>query len=238
MNKDDIVRNVRAALEYEPRVNLHRHPITIGYADGAVVLEGEVESVAAKKIALELAGAVEGPRGVLDRLRVAAERKGDGEMRDTLCAFLLQQREFSECGVHARANGGARTLRALEHPSGEIDITITDGVVTLDGYVPSLTHKRLAGVLAWWTPGCRDVVNSLDVVPSEQDNAAEVLEALRLVLEIDPLVQAEQITARCRSYKVTLSGYVRTENERAQAERDAWALFGVDEVVNRIEVRG
>lgn len=238
MNKDGIVRKVRAALEHEPRVNLHAHPIRIGYADGAVVLEGEVESIAAKKIALELAAAVEGPRGVLDRLRVAAERKGDGEMRDSLCAFLLQQPEFSECGMHARADGGARTLRALEHASGEIDISVADGVITLEGHVPSLTHKRLAGVIAWWTPGCRDVVNSLDVVPAEQDNDAEVVEALRLVLEIDPLIQPEQITAKCRQYEVTLGGYVRNENEREQAERDAWAVFGVDNVVNRIEVRG
>ena len=70
MDKNNIVRKVHAALEYEPRVNLHRHPIGIGYADGAVVLAGEVESIAAKKLALELAGAVEGPRGVVDRHKV------------------------------------------------------------------------------------------------------------------------------------------------------------------------
>jgi len=92
-------------------------------------------------------------------------------------------------------------------------------------------------VLAWWTPGCRDVVNSLDVVPPEEDNDDEVVDALRLVLEMDPLVQAEQITASCRNYVVTLEGYVRTGEERRQAERDAWALFAVDNVVNRIEVR-
>jgi len=36
---------------------------------------------------------------------------------------------------------------------------------------------------------------------------------------------------------VTLGGYVRTAEERAQAERDAWALFAVDNVVNKIQVR-
>jgi hypothetical protein len=60
----------------------------------------------------------------------------------------------------------------------------------------------------------------------------EVLDALRLVLEIDPLVQAEQITAACRNYRVELKGYVRTEEERRQTELDAWALFAVDNVVN------
>ncbi|HET9350562.1 MAG TPA: hypothetical protein VFO02_04445, partial [Burkholderiales bacterium] len=40
---------VHAALEREPRVNLHRHPIRIASADGTVTLEGEVADVAAKK---------------------------------------------------------------------------------------------------------------------------------------------------------------------------------------------
>ncbi|HEX5022545.1 MAG TPA: hypothetical protein VFX54_17890 [Candidatus Binatia bacterium] len=29
------------------------------------------------------------------------------------------------------------------------------------------THKRLAGVLAWWVPGTRDVVDGLEEVPAE-----------------------------------------------------------------------
>ena len=46
------------------------------------------------------------------------------------------------------------------------------------GAAISLSHKRLAGVLAWWTPGCRDVVNSLDIVPPERDSDEEVQDAL------------------------------------------------------------
>jgi osmotically-inducible protein OsmY len=104
--------------------------------------------------------------------------------------------------------------------------------------VISHSHKRLAGVLAWWTPGCRDVVNSLYVEPAEEDNDEEVADALRLVLEMDPLVQAGQVRVSCRNFVVTLEGYVRTEEERRQAESDAWCLFAVDKVINRIEVQG
>ncbi|TAK41472.1 MAG: BON domain-containing protein, partial [Betaproteobacteria bacterium] len=35
---------------------------------------------------------------------------------------------------------------------------------------------------------------------------------------------------------VTLEGFVPTENERRRAEFDAWTLFGVDRVVNRLEL--
>lgn len=80
-------------------------------------------------------------------------------------------------------------------------------------------------------------INSLDVQPVEEDNDEEVVDALRLVLEMDPLVQAAQIRVACRDYVVTLRGYVRTEEEKRQAELDAWYLFAVDRVLNKIEVR-
>jgi osmotically-inducible protein OsmY len=234
-----IVRRVQGLLEHEPRVNLHRYPIKIDLADGAVVLEGDVESIAAKKLALELAASVGEIRGVVDRLRVApSERRGDGAIRDSLCGFLLRDPELRNCTIRVRAKGRVETLRDVRgERAGEIEVAIEDGVITLEGAVISLSHKRIAGVLAWWTPGCRDVVNSLDVVPPEEDNDDEVVDALRLVLETDPLVQADQITASCRNYVVTLEGYVRNEEERRRAELDAWALFAVDDVVNRIEVR-
>lgn len=237
--KNGITRQVQRALEIEPRINLHRTPVAIRTLDGAVVLEGEVDSVAAKKLALEIAAAVEGVRGVIDRLRVVpSERRGDGAVRDTLCSFLLSEPELRNCAVSARVKGRARTLReAPRDGSGAIEVAVADGVITLEGTVISLSHKRVAGVLAWWTPGCRDVINALDVQPDEEDNDAEVVDALQLVLEMDPLVHAAQIRPSCRNFVVTLEGCVQTEEERRQAERDAWCLFAVDRVVNRIEVR-
>jgi osmotically-inducible protein OsmY len=236
-DKHEIIKEVHRALEFETRINLHRHPIGIGFADGAVVLEGETVDVAAKKLALELAAAVNGVRGVIDRLRVApAGHRGDGAIRDVLCSFLLNESELRTCSLRLRGNG-AKVLRvASADGAGEIEVAVGDGVVTLEGNVISLSHKRIAGVLAWWTPGCRDVVNSLDVQPPEEDNDAEVVDALRLVLEIDPLVDAGQIRASCDDYVVTLDGCVRSAEERRQAERDAWCLFAVDNVVNRIEI--
>jgi osmotically-inducible protein OsmY len=204
-----------------------------------VVLEGEVADIAAKKLALERTAAVTGVRGVIDRLRVkSAERRGDGAIRDSICAFILRQSEFGRCAVRALAKGRMESLREVpEGGSGEIEVAVADGVITLEGKVVSTSHKRVAGVLAWWTPGCRDVVNSLIVEPPQQDTDEEVVDALRLVLEIDPFVKAEQIRATCRNDIVTLEGYVRTGEERRRAEFDAWCLFAVDGVINRLEVR-
>jgi osmotically-inducible protein OsmY len=239
-SREAVIKLVQKALEHEPRINIHHYPIKVGFTDSAVILEGEVGHPAAKKLALESAGAVEGVRGVIDRLRVVpAERKGDGAIRDSLCNLIMQQSEFRNCTLRARVKGNIEILREVSTDwGGEIEVGVEDGVIVLEGHVLSLSHKRAAGVLAWWTPGSRDVLNSLEVRPPEEDNDSEVVDALQLVLEMDPLVQADHIHASCRDYVVTLEGSARTQEERRQAEFDAWCLFAVDGVVNRIEVRG
>jgi osmotically-inducible protein OsmY len=121
-------------------------------------------------------------------------------------------------------------------PVGEIEISVSDGVVVLEGHVISQSHRRFAGVIAWWTPGRRDVVNSLEVRPDYEDSDEEVTEVLELVLQADPALDASQIRMRCRDRTVVLEGSVATEGQKRRAELDAWALFGVDRVLNRLEV--
>jgi osmotically-inducible protein OsmY len=118
---------------------------------------------------------------------------------------------------------------------GEIRYLVEDGIVTLSGEVSGLRLKRLAGVLAWWVPGSRDVVNGIAVVPPEEDTDDEMTDAVRIALEKDPFVEAAQVRVGTRDGVVTLTGLVRSENERHMAEFDAWCVFGVDRVENEIE---
>lgn len=240
-NGNPILKSVRAALEREPRINLHRWPVQIDMtADNALLLEGDMENIAAKKLALELAGSMPDVRGVVDRLHVApAERKSDGEILDVLKDLLLNAREFKNCTLRTMKKGEAITMQegSGEDASGDMLVAVTEGVVTLDGWVISLSHKRLAGVLAWWVPGCRDVVDGLEVLPPEQDNDDEVSDALSLVLEMDPMIpHPDQIRIHTRNYVVTLEGLVGTQTEKVRAEQDAWCLFAVDKVINHLAV--
>jgi osmotically-inducible protein OsmY len=234
-----VLKQIFQRLEREPRVNLHRYPVRVAVLDGAVLLEGEVGDIAAKKLALETAAAVDGVRGVIDRLRVApAQHRGDGAIRDSVVALLLHQQELSNCTLRAHVGGRVETLHdAAQEASGEIEVAVGEGVITLEGQVISLSHKRLAGVLAWWTPGRRDVLNSIAVVPEQEDSDDEVVDALRLVYDIDPQVPQDRIRPRCRNYVVTLEGSVSSDGQKRQAELDAWYLFAVDRVENRLEVR-
>jgi osmotically-inducible protein OsmY len=235
--REAMTRRIHAALEREPRINLHRFPIAISNADGVVVLEGELADVAAKKLALDLAASVGGVSGIVDRLRVApGERRGDGAVRDSLARLLLQYPEFRTCTLRSHTNERDEVLRSAAGGIGDIEISVADGVITLEGHVISQSHRRFAGVLAWWTPGRRDVVNSLEVRPDYEDRDDEITEVMRVVLEADPQVNADQIRPNCAGGVVLLEGNVPTAEQKRRAELDAWALYGVTRVVNRLQV--
>jgi osmotically-inducible protein OsmY len=137
-----------------------------------------------------------------------------------------------------RNKGKVETIREAAAPnSGAIELSVNDGVVLLDDHVPSLAKKRLAGVLAWWVPGSRDVVNGMAVEPPEEDNDEELLDTVRLVLTRDPFVDADQIRISANDYVVTLEGLVINDVKRRAAENDAWFVFGVDKVVNKLKAQ-
>jgi len=236
-----VERAVKAAFEHGHDINLHRHPIRFDFdvTLGALTLEGEVENIIAKKRAFEIASRIDGVDGVIDRLTVVpGERRGDGAVRDSLLQELLQEPALLPCTLRVQQKGRMETVREPpEAPGCAVDVSVQDGVIRLNGRIPSLSHKRLAGALAWWTPGCRDVINGLVVTPSQTDNDDEIADALRLVLEKDPLVHADQIGIRIRDKVVTLTGLVGNKEEKKMAELDAWYVFGVNQVINEIAVR-
>lgn len=123
-NGNPILKTVRAALEREPRINLHRWPVHLDLTDDSVlVMEGDVESLAAKKRALELAAATADVRGVIDRLHVApAEHKGDGEILDALETALLDARNLRNCSLRAMKKGETIIVQEIldDDASGDI----------------------------------------------------------------------------------------------------------------------
>jgi osmotically-inducible protein OsmY len=238
MNQDTIIKQVRATLEKDPRINLHRYPIAITAENGDLILSGEVESIAAKKLALVAAAETPGVQRIVDRLKVTpAEKMGDPEIRDHVCKLMLQEPALEHCIIRGFVGDDVPTFRrAIAEPAESIVVAVSDGVVTLNGQVPSLTHKRLAGVLAWWVPGTRDVVNGLEEVPSEEDNDDELTDAVRLALEKDPFVDASNILVTTRDWIVRLDGLLPNATAKQMAERDAWYVLGVKDVIDRIQV--
>lgn len=212
----DLLDRVRGAITRATHIDLKKTPIHVAYEGDTIVIEGDVERAAYKKKALKAAMEVVGPAGLIDRLRVIpAKVMGDKEIRKHIFDGLEEEPTID---------------------AGTIDVGVEKGVVDLEGKVHSLIQKRLVGLIAWWVPGTRDVINSLEVDPPEDDSDSEVTEAVKLALEKDRIVDHTSISVTTKNWIVTLSGSVKDEIEREAVEDDAWYIWGVDDVINNIEV--
>lgn len=234
-----VLKAVRAAFEREPRINLHKYPVRMEFSDGVLTLEGQAEHVAAKKLSLERAITVPGVTGIVDRLHVTpSTQMGDGAILDAVRDALLHEPGLQNCTIQVKRKGRWEIVReATVTPHGVIQLSVTDGVVLLDDHVTSLIQKRLAGVLAWWVPGSRDVINGMEVVPLQEDSDEEIAKAVRLLLEKDPFVNAERIRVTVKKSVVTLEGDAPSEPQKEMAEFDAWYVFAVDKVDNHLDIR-
>ena len=206
--------------------------------DGLLLIEGDVDRVAQKKIALEIAAAHPDVPGIVDRLRVRpAETMSDSGIRSHLRKIFASDVTLQGLSVDEVLGGWTDTILNISEPTGNISYEVADGVVTLNGRVSDLAVKRYVGVLAWWVPGTRDVINGIVAASDEADGPDRIADAVRVVLEKDPFVDASQIKVGVRGRVVRLTGFLRAEAERQMAENDAWYVFGVDDVINEITVQ-
>jgi osmotically-inducible protein OsmY len=239
LQPQEMVNAVRAALERRPEVHLHQRPVELSVREGVLVMKGQVGDIIAKRVAHLTAIEVLGVDRVLDELRVApGEQRTDAEIAEFLDELLMQESAFRDYAKKVVAAAEAQQPETGGPPRNHaIRASVRDGVVTLQGTVGSLTHRRLADVLAWWTPGTCGVRNFLHVVPDERDTDAEVSDALRIVLDKDPWLDATSIAVRVQGRVVTLEGLVPSQEQARMAEQDAWYVLGVHGVTNRLQVR-
>jgi osmotically-inducible protein OsmY len=173
---------------------------------------------------------------LVDRLHVIpSTHMGDGMILDAVRDALLQEPGLQNCTIRVKHGATWETVRNVTvTPHGVIHVSVTDGVVLLEDHVTSLIQKRLASVLVWWVPGIRDVINGMEVVPLQEDSDEEIAKAVRLVLEKDRFVNAERIRVTVKQAVVTLEGDATSAPQEEMAELDAWYVFGVDKVDNRL----
>lgn len=237
MTDTRLLDDVRAAIASEHRLGPGRPTIEVEERpDGTLALTGEVDRVAKKRLAATHAARLAGAGRVVDEVRVTpAEARDDAKIRDAAMRTFEQEPAFNRLTMGIAGPNDYALITDPPDSLGRIDIGVKDGMVTLDGRVPGLEYKRLAGVLAWWVPGSTAVADRLRVEPPEDDTEAGLTDAIRAALEKDPFVDAGQIRVVNRDRRVLLEGWTKTETEKEMAEADAWYVFGVEDVVNRIE---
>lgn len=225
---NDPLAPIRAMLAQDPE--LKDPAIKVSLTHNVITLEGEVADIITKRRTLHQAREVAHTTEIIDRLRLKATvHPSPAELQHAAIEALRQEAVFAGMRVSDES-----------HPEDSYWICVSAqdlGVLKLAGQVGSLTHRRLAEVIAWWVPGCRDVDNRLHVFPPEQDNDPEITDAVRMVLEKEPGLDAEEITIHTHNREVTLSGVVHSDELKTRAILDCWYIPGVHAVRDQLKVR-
>jgi len=216
----EIEKATAAALVRDPRVRAHSEGGTIKLRSqgGTILLEGLVESLAEKQIAE----------------RLIREVPGVHEVHNFLQVRPMPPRTDAEILLHVRH--GLEEDPYLNEK--KLAVRVENGVVTLSGSEDALAKKRLAGLITWWCAGVTDVRNEIMVDPDEADSDDEITDMVRVAFDKDKLVDALRFQIFTRDGVVYLTGVARNATERQAAEDDAWAVWGVKDVINQISIEG
>jgi osmotically-inducible protein OsmY len=211
---EEIQADVLEELKWDTRVR----PNEIGVAvkDGIVTLTGWVDSYLKKMAAEEAAHRVRGVKAVANDIEVRLP--GSAERTDADLAKAVLNALRWEAAI----------------PAGKLDVTVSQGWVTLKGEVEYAFQKRDAERVVQRLCGVKGVTNLITLKPpvSPTDLKQQIERALIRNAETD----ARNITVEVQGSKVILRGTVRSYAEKQAAEDTAWAAPGVSEVENYIMI--
>jgi osmotically-inducible protein OsmY len=207
-------RNVLEELKWNTQVQPNEIGVVV--KDGIVTLTGWVDSYLKKPAAEEAAHRVLGVKAVANDIEVR------------LPGFA----ERTDADLAAAVLGALRWDAAI--PAGKVDVTVSQGWVTLKGEVDHYFQKRDAEPAIERISGVRGVSNLLTVKPqpAPQDLKSQIQKALVRNAQTD----ASRITVELQGSEVILRGTVSSYAEKKAAEETASSASGITEVHNRMIV--
>lgn len=204
----EITRAIETQFKIQKGVPFDR--IDVEAEDGVVTLTGVVFHVLAKERATEIASAVRGVVGVVNRIDVEPPDRTDQSIKDDINRTLFRNPATEGRGLR---------------------VTVQNGNVMLDGVVESAREKEIAGLLAKGIMGVKSVENDIRVEPVEARSAVEIQKEIEETLRWDTMVDDSMIAVDVdEGGRVALAGFVGSTLEKARAI-DRSRVMGVTEVV-------
>lgn len=175
--------------------------IDVDTTAGVVALDGRVRDLRSAERAAEIAIGIGGVRVVANDLQVVPVPRTDDEVAQSI-------------------------ETALRHDpttwSGDLDVEVASGRVTLRGTVASLAVRNAAERKVEATPGVTALENLVVVDLPRNRTDAEIAPAVTRRLHADPKLDAARIIVTVHSGAVRLTGAVGSADEWRRAARGAW----------------
>lgn len=208
-----ITHAVEVELDIDDAVSAHL--VDVMTSEGIVTLDGQVDTVLGKERAEKIALATKGVRSVVNRLDVKPMERTDTQVKnDVITALAVDP--------------------ATE--SYEVDVKVTDGMVTLEGTVQSWQEKQLSETVAKGVKGVKDVNNMISVNYKFDRPDAEIKKEVERKLDINVYVDSTLIDVSVDDGTVTLDGTVGSAAEKNRAVIEA-TVAGVTSVKDELEVK-
>lgn len=241
VSDSEIEAAINDAALYDPRVFSFK--ITPEANNGWVTLRGTVDNLKAKTAAEKLAESTYGVTGVTNRIKVV-----DTGIQPT------------DSEIKANINTALWNNTITE--SWEVDVTVNNGIVTLDGTVDSYLEKMEAEWVASGVEGVNEINNIIDVnypysyywwgyypyynlymapmdptdIPTAYYlNDNEIKDNIQSELWWSPFVDRDDVTVYVDNGHVTLEGSVDSWREYHKAAENAWE-GGAWSVTNKLIV--
>lgn len=215
---EQIKKNVVDQLYWDRRVDAA--DIVVEVDNTNVTLKGKVPSYSERVAAYNAAWSVPGVASVDNEIAVDLPKTltvpTDAEMQANIESLLLWSTDIPD--------------------PGKIDVSVTNGYVTLEGTVNSYWQKIRAEALASNITGVIDITNKLAVVPTEDVADEATAEDIVSALDRNALVNVDDVDVKVQNGIVTLSGTVPNWTAISAAHDMAAYTFGVINVQNDLVV--
>lgn len=213
-NDAELKRLVLEELQWDPKVDQAHIGVTA--QDGSVTLSGHVSSYASKYAATDAVKRVRGVRAIGDEIEVnlpTEHRRDDSDIAMRI-AHVLD--------------------RNVAVPEDSVKATVHNGFVTLTGHVEGHHQRELIEQQVQHVGSITGIANriALKSTAVPEDVKKRIEEALKHSAELE----ADNLNVTVEGDTVTLKGSVNAYYERDLAERAAWTVPGVKQVVDLIQV--
>lgn len=212
---EEIQTDVLEELRWDTRVQPNE--IVVAVKDGIITLTGWVDLYLKKIAAQEAARRVRGVKAVVNDIEVR----------------LPSSAERTDADLAASVLNVLRWDAAI--PTGTLDVTVSQGLVTLKGEVDRGFQKRAALRAICRLSGVKGITNLMMV--KSRVLPTDLKQQIERALLRNAQTDARNITVEMEGSRVILRGTVRSSAEKQAAEDTAcWSAPGVTEVDNLLIV--